>query len=159
MDRFKAYSHHRQDLSSTGFKGKGTIMKKAFILFCTNILAFLKWILSVLRDISTAIREGDKASPISHRRCIAVTFVVAFIYSIAIAIRTFTDLLQYGWIAALIFIPSVICVVAAIIFSYFASIKDFKETISAVGGVITGEGIDFDCVSGALKPIPDNATA
>jgi hypothetical protein len=113
-------------------------MKKAFIFICTNILAFLKWILGIIRDISTAIREGDKNSAISSRRCIAVTFVVAFIYSISIAIRTFVDLLQYGWIAALIFIPSVICVVAAIIFSYFASIKDFKETISTVAEAIDG---------------------
>ena len=113
-------------------------MKTALLFICTNILSFLKWILGIVRDISTIIREGDKNSPFSSRRFIAVTFVVAFIYSISIAIRAFTDLLQYGWIAALIFIPSVICVVASIIFSYFASIKDFKETISAVGEVITG---------------------
>ena len=138
-------------------------MKTALLFICTNILSFLKWILGIVRDISTIIREGDKNSPFSSRRFIAVTFVVAFIYSISIAIRAFTDLLQYGWIAALIFIPSVICVVASIIFSYFASIKDFKETISAVGEVITGVKTDTSLDGAFAKEligrIPNNATA
>ena len=135
------------------------MVKTAVLFISTNILAFLKWIIGIVRDISTIIREGDKNSPFSSRRFIAVTFVVAFFYTISLAIRMFTDLLQYGWIAALVFIPSVICIVAAIIFSYFASIKDFKETISAVGEVITKKAIDFDNVAESLKSIPDNATA
>ena len=111
-------------------------MKKAFIFLCTNIDLFWKWLLNLIREISTIIREGDKNSPFSSRRFFAAVFVVAFIYTIDIALRKFTDLLQYGWIAALVFIPSVICGAFAVIYSYFASIGDIKDTLKEVKGFI-----------------------
>jgi hypothetical protein len=127
-------------------------MKNFFKAIMTNFLTFISWILGIIRDISTVIREDDKNSAISSRRFYAGVFVVAFIFTVSLAMRMFTDLLQYGWIAALIFIPSAICVVAAIIFSYFASVKDFKETISTVGEVITGKAIDFNSESLPKEP-------
>lgn len=111
-------------------------MKNFFIFLCTHILAFVKWLLGIVRDISSIIREGDKNSAISSRRFYAGVFVVMFIYSISIAIRMFTDLLQYGWIAALIFIPSVLCGVFAAVYSYFASIGDIKDTLKELKGIL-----------------------
>lgn len=111
-------------------------MKEAFIVICIKITLFWKWLLGIAREISTFFREGGKDSPLSSRRLFAAVFVVAFIYTIDIALRKFTDLLQYGWIAALIFIPSVICGVFAVVYSYFASIGDIRDTLKEVKGVI-----------------------
>jgi uncharacterized membrane protein YhaH (DUF805 family) len=94
------------------------------------------FVVSIIEDLSTFLREAGKGSAFSSRRGFAVTFVVATLYSISLAIRSFADLLKYGWIAALIFIPAVLCGILAIIFSYYASITDFKTTIDAVGSAL-----------------------
>lgn len=111
------------------------MVKKWTIWILLKLWAFVLFTVSIVEDISTFLREDGKGSAFSSRRGFAVTFVVAAVYSISLAIRTFADLLRYGWIAALVFIPVVICGVFAAIFSYYASSKDFDNTISAIGKV------------------------
>lgn len=108
-----------------------------------KLWAFVLFIVSTIEDISTFIREGGKGSAFSHRRGIAVAFVISTIYSISLALRSFADLLKYGWVAALVFIPVFFCGFFAAVFSYYASSKDFDHTISAVGTVFSGQTIDI----------------
>lgn len=118
--------------------------KNWLVLLLMKIFALVMFVVSIIEDVSTFLREGGKGSAFSSRRGYAFVFVVTTIYTISLAIRSFADLLRYGWIAALVFIPSIICGILAIVFSYYASSKDFNATISVVGEAISGSVGTFD---------------
>ena len=103
--------------------------------FFTNVSKAIKvcflWLLSVIEDITTIFREGGKGTPLSSRRIFAATFVVAALVSLfkALSLLTsFGDVLM----ALLLFVPAALCVIAAIFFSYFASLSDIKDALEEV---------------------------
>ena len=105
-------------------------MKAFFVKIATAIKAFFLWLFSIIEDITTILREGGKGTPFSSRRIFAAIFVVAAILSLFKGLTLFSSLLGGGWVAVLIFAPTALCIIAAIFFSYFASLGDIKDALN-----------------------------
>jgi hypothetical protein len=105
---------------------------KAFLMNVAKAtkVCFL-WLFSVIEDITTIFREGGKGTPLSSRRIFAATFVVAALVSL---FKAFSLLTSFGsvLIALLLFVPAALCIIAAIFFSYFASLSDIQNTLEEV---------------------------
>jgi hypothetical protein len=106
---------------------------KAFLM---NVAKAIKvcflWLFSVIEDITTIFREGGKGTPLSSRRIFASTFVVAALVSLFKALSLLTSVGGGVLMVLLLFVPAALCIIAAIFFSYFASLSDIQNTLEEV---------------------------
>jgi fatty acid desaturase len=112
-------------------------MKAFFVKIGKAIKAFFVWLFSIIEDLTTILREGGKGTPFSSRRIFAAVFVVVGVIAIFKGLALFTSLIGGGWAAVLVFVPVALCLVAAIFFSYFASLSDIKDALSEAKDFLT----------------------
>jgi hypothetical protein len=85
-----------------------------------------------MSGLSTIFREDGDGSPFSSRRVYAGVCMACFVACLGAGLVVLFALRASGWYAALAFAPAVLCLFGAIVFSYFASIKDFAQTVELV---------------------------
>lgn len=96
----------------------------------TAIIAISKWVWSVILDISTFLREGDKTSPFSSKRICGVFLLAAGVKLLFVGVSSFMAILSNGWYAVFVFLPSALCFVIAALFFYINGQIDIKTAVS-----------------------------
>lgn len=110
--------------------------KKVWLVLVT----FVTWIISIVTDLSTVLREGGKGTPISSRRVILLGLSLGEAYVLFETIKEFGELVKATSIyAALVFIPLVI--VAFLIWAIVANLKvtDIQEVLKILKGDKDGD--------------------
>ena len=104
-------------------------MKKFFVMIAAAMAAFFKWLWNVVLDLTTFLREGDKASAFSSKRISGVCLIVAGIKLLFVGTSVFQSIINNGWYAIFVYIPSALCFVIALVLFYINGKIDIATAI------------------------------
>jgi len=103
-------------------------------------MKFVNWVLATCRDVSTVLREDGATSPISSRRVMALIFSVFSVVFMYQGMLLFAKMESLSWENIFIYLPACTCLLAAIIFSYFSSVKEITDAAKEIARAAKKEG-------------------